>query len=40
MEVWKQYQIAISKRFATLDNLNDSEDINRAWDNIKENIKT
>jgi len=21
-------------------NLNDSEDINRAWENIKENIKT
>jgi hypothetical protein len=23
-----------------LENLNDSEDINRAWENIKENIKT
>jgi len=23
-----------------LENLNYSEDINRAWDNIKENIKT
>ena len=25
---------------AALENLNDSEDINRAWENIKENIKT
>ena len=40
MEVWKQYQIAISNRFAALDNLNDSEDINKAWENIKENTKT
>jgi predicted metallo-beta-lactamase superfamily hydrolase len=23
-----------------LENLNDSEDINRAWENIKENIKS
>jgi hypothetical protein len=25
---------------AALENLYDSEDINRAWENIKENIKT
>ena len=36
----KQYQIKISNRFAALENLNDGEDINRAWENIKENIKT
>jgi len=36
----KQYQVKISKSFAALENLNDSEDINRAWENIKENIKT
>jgi hypothetical protein len=29
MEVRKQYQIKISKRFAALENLSDSEDINR-----------
>ena len=39
-EVGKQYQIEITKRFAALKNLSDDEDINRAWENIKENIKT
>jgi hypothetical protein len=40
LEVKKRYQIMISERFAALENLNDGEDINRAWENIKENIKT
>jgi hypothetical protein len=40
MEIRKQYQIEISNRFASLENLNDSEDKNGAWENIKENIKT
>jgi hypothetical protein len=40
LEVRKQYQIKISNRFAAMENLNDSEDINRAWKNIKKNIKT
>ena len=40
LEVRKQYQIEITNRFAALENLIDSEDINRAWENIKENIKT
>jgi hypothetical protein len=39
MEFRKQYQIEISNRFTSLENFNDSEDINRAWENIKENIK-
>jgi len=26
--------------FATLENLKDDEDLNRIWENIKENIKT
>ena len=39
LEVNRQYQSTISNRFAALENLNDSEDINRAWKNIKENIK-
>ena len=38
LEVRIQYQIKISKRFAALENLNDSEDINRALKYIKENI--
>jgi predicted lipase len=33
-------QIKISNRSAALENLHDSKDINRAWENIKENIKT
>jgi len=40
LEVRKKYQINISKRFAALENVRDNEDINRAWENIKENIKT
>ena len=40
LEVKKQYQIKISNRSAALENLSDSEDINRAWENITENIKT
>ena len=40
LEVRKQYQIEILHRFAALENLSDSQDINRAWENIKENIKT
>jgi len=40
IEVRNQYQIDISNRFAALENLSDSKDINRAWENIKENIKT
>jgi hypothetical protein len=35
----KQYQINIPKRCATLDKLNYNENINRAWESIKENIK-
>jgi hypothetical protein len=34
LKVTKQYQIQIPNRSAGLTNLNDSEDINRAWENI------
>ena len=40
LEVILQYQIEITNRFTALENLSDGEDINRAWENIKENIKT
>jgi len=38
LEVRKRYQIKISNRFADLENLSDSEDINRVWESIKESI--
>jgi len=38
--VRKQYQIEIKNRFAALENLSDVMNINRAWENIKDNIKT
>ena len=34
------YQTEITNMFAALENLSDDEDINRAWENINENIKT
>ena len=40
LEIKKQYQIEITKRSAALENISDNGDINRAWENIKENIKT
>jgi len=39
-EVREQYQIETTNRFAALENLNDDEDVNRNWVNIKENIQT
>jgi hypothetical protein len=39
LEVRKQYQIEISKSFAALENLSYNENIDRAWENIKEIIK-
>ena len=38
LEFTKQYQIENSNRFAALENLSDDKDINRAWENIEENI--
>ena len=40
LEVKKQYQIEITNRFSALGNISDDGDINRALENIKENIKT
>jgi len=38
-EVKEKYQIEITNRFATLENLY-VEDLNKVWENIKKNIKT
>jgi hypothetical protein len=38
-DVKEQFQVTIRKKFAALENLEDSGDINGAWDNIRENIK-
>jgi len=40
LEVKEKYQIEITNRFAALENLDFDEDVNMAWENIKENIKT
>ena len=40
LEVRKQYQSNVSNRSADLENLNDSKDINRAWENVKDNVRT
>ena len=40
LEVGKLYQVEITNRSAALKNLSEDEDINRAWESIKENIKT
>jgi hypothetical protein len=39
-EVNKQHQVKITNRFAALENFDDNVDMNRAWENIRENIKT
>ena len=38
LEVRKQYQIEITNSFATLENLNDSKGINRAWKKTSQGI--
>jgi hypothetical protein len=39
-EVKEQYQVKITNRFAALENFDDNVDMSRAWENIRENIKT
>jgi len=39
-EVREQCQIEFTNRFAALENSDDDEDVNRTWENIKENIQT
>jgi hypothetical protein len=40
LEVGKLYQIEITNKFSVLGTLSDDDDINMAWENIKENIIT
>jgi hypothetical protein len=40
IEVKEKYQVEISNRFAALESVDDSFDINNAWEGIRENIKT
>ena len=34
------FRIKVSNRFVASENLGDSKDMNRVWENIKVNIKT
>jgi hypothetical protein len=38
-KVMEQYQVKITNRFAALENFDNDVVMNRAWENIKENIK-
>jgi len=38
-KIRKEYKIKNSNRFAALENLNDREDINKLWENIKRECK-
>jgi hypothetical protein len=38
-EVKEQYQVTIKNKFAFLENLDDNEGINKAWETIGENIR-
>jgi len=40
LDVMKQYHTKFSIRFAALENSSDSENISRAWKNIKKYIRT
>jgi hypothetical protein len=40
LEFRKQYHIKISNRSGSLENLSDSKDKYRTWEDIKENSKT
>jgi hypothetical protein len=39
LESRKEYQTEIEKSLAALEHFCDSEDINRVWENIKEDVK-
>jgi hypothetical protein len=40
VDIKEEYQLEFSNRFASLESLDDSFDINNAWVSVRENIKT
>jgi hypothetical protein len=40
MQKLRKYQVKITYRFAALEYFDENVDMNRAWENIRENIKT
>jgi hypothetical protein len=40
VEIKEKYQVEISNRFAALESLDESFDIDNAWESVRENIKT
>jgi hypothetical protein len=40
LEIRKQKHVEISSMFEALEKLSNDKDINRAWENFKENFKT
>ena len=38
-EVREQYQIEVTNKFAASENFSGDEDVDRTWENIKENLK-
>jgi hypothetical protein len=40
VQVKEKYQVEISNRFAALESLDESFDINNAWESIRENIQS
>jgi hypothetical protein len=39
VEINEKYQVEISNRLAALESLDESFDVNNAWESIRENIK-
>jgi hypothetical protein len=40
LEVKEQYQIEILYMFAALENFDENVDVSRAWESIRENVKS
>jgi hypothetical protein len=40
MQVTEKYEVTVSNGFATLENLDESEDINRLWNNTRHSTQS